>query len=126
MTRSLTTDFSLEELAALALYPDVDADALYSEAWNWADEAWVRVGSGPRSWWLGCETCDQLYMLWSSRRRAVYYRHGGRMIRTPLMGAFYDADALALERWVKASCGGPTGLYVPESLPSGGLVLVGR
>ncbi len=124
--RSFTTDFSLEELAQLARYPDVDADALYPEAWNWADEAWVRVGSGPHRWWLGCSTCDRLYILWSPRNRAVYYRHGGRMIRTPLVGLFYDADASALERWVQTSCSGPTGLYVPESAPGGGLVLVGR
>lgn len=123
--RSFTTDFSLDELAALATYPDVDADALYPEPWNWSDEAWVRVGSGPRRWWLECPTCDRLYILWSTRQKAVYYRHGGRMIRTPMTGWFYEGDASALERWVASSCGGPS-LYVPESAPSGGIVLVGR
>lgn len=119
--RSITTDFSLDELAALATLPDVDADALYPEAWNWADEAWVRVGSGPRRWWLGCTTCDRLYILWSTKRRTVYYRHGGRMIRTRL-GGFWESDAAAIERWVATSCGGSP-IYVPESAPSGGIVI---
>ena len=121
----LSSVFSLDELAAIATYPDVDADALYPEAWNWADEAWVRVGSGPNRWWLDCSTCSELYILWSTKRRAIYYRHGGRMIRTPIGPVFYDADAEALTRWVAATCGGPQ-LFVPESAPSGGLVLVGR
>lgn len=116
-----TTEFSIDELATLARMPDVEATRVHPDAESWADRAWVRIGSGPRAWWVRCATCDRLYVHWSNARRAVYYRHGGRMIRTRL-GGFWESDASALARWITSSCGGPA-LYVPEVAPSGGLVL---